>query len=79
MSDLVFSDDEIDVTWRTAQHFVMKFGQFRGKTLRDAISSPKGRQTLRYYLTWPDLRPDAKNNIECVLKYYESCKKSRVE
>ncbi len=78
MSDIIYSDEEnAELTWSVAKDYVMRFGESKGKRLAELITIPKQRHNLRYYLTWADLKPVARSNIQCAIDYYEGQKKNR--
>ncbi len=54
--------------------FVMKFGTYRGGKLGEIVKIKKGRDTLRYYLGWENLRTEARVAIATVLADYEESK-----
>ncbi len=70
-----YSDDEDD-TEDVSKHmnFVMKFGTYRGGKLGEIVKVKKGRDMLRYYLKWENLRNDARIAIATVLADYEESK-----
>ena len=74
-NDYVYSDDEDDKE-DVSKHmnFVMKFGTYRGGKLFEIVKIKKGRDMLRYYLKWENLRNDARIAIATVLADYEESK-----
>ena len=67
-----YSDDEqVDDLW---MEFTLKFGKLKGKKLKDVVRTRDGRNTLKYYKTWPELREDAKYAITACLNAYEESK-----
>lgn len=74
--DIVFSDDEKDgeVTWGQARLFVIGFGKYKGSPLGELLTNKAGRSYLRYILTWPDLKQNARMQIQCAIDHYEHLK-----
>ena len=74
-NDYTYSDDEDDKE-DVSKHmnFVMKFGTYRGGKLCENVKIKKGRDMLRYYLKWENLRNDARVAIATVLADYEESK-----
>ncbi len=74
-NDYTYSDDE-DNKDDVSKHmnFVMKFGTYRGGKLGEIVKIKKGRDMLRYYLKWENLRNEARVSIVCVLAEYEDSK-----
>ena len=62
-----FSDDEEGCA---GSSFVLLFGIYKHQAVGDVAKNRKGRETLRYYLSWGDLREDAANAIRSVLRDY---------
>ena len=70
--DYEFSDEEEgDDQW---MEFVLKFGKFRLKKLKEVVKTREGRRALTYYMTWPELREDSKIAIRACLAAYEQSK-----
>ena len=79
-NDYTFSDDEDDKE-DVSKHmnFVMKFGTYRGGKLGEIVKIKKGRDLLRYYLGWENLRTEARVAITTVLADYEESKAQLTE
>lgn len=75
--DCVFSDDEESADWASVQCETLAFGQFKGQTYASVVYNKRGRDYLRYLLTWSDLRPSSRSKIECALEAYADAKKRR--
>jgi hypothetical protein len=74
-NDYIFSDDEDDKDdFSKHMNFVMKFGTYRGGKLGEIVKIKKGRDALRYYLGWENLRNEARVSIATVLADYEDSK-----
>ena len=74
-SDPEFSDDAA-VVWSDAKNYKIKFGQFKGKPLKNLIKTKKTRDVLKYYLSWDKLRDESRENIECALGHYSTLKQN---
>ena len=64
---MCYSDDEDE----SGQSFVLLFGAYKQLTVGEVARCKKGRDTLRYYLTWADLRADCASAIRGVLNDYQ--------
>ncbi len=59
-NDYDYSDGEEKGDISKHSLFVMKFGAYRGGKLGEIVKIKKGRDTLRYYLGWENLRTEAR-------------------
>ena len=76
--EFVLSDEENEtITYGQAKRFELHFGQFKNKRLSQVIRHSKGRDYLRYLLTWDKLREDTKANIIVCLKEYDTLKRTK--
>lgn len=72
-------DEEDSGDLLSCRRFMIKFGKFKGLSVADIAAKQKGRQALRYYLTWNELRIDARKAITTVLTDYDLQKKKTME
>ena len=76
--DFILSDEErASLTFDEAKRVKLRFGQYKGKRLAQLIRNSKGRQYLKYLLTWDKLRDDMKQSIEVCLEAYEKFKQEK--
>lgn len=67
-----YSDDEqVDDLWLD---YRLKFGKFKGQPLRDVVRTKEGRNLIKYYKTWTELRPDAMSAFTACINAYEESK-----
>jgi len=71
----VDSDEEPEVLEPTdvrVQSYVFSFGKYKNFQLSTVLSQKKGRNYLRYLLTWPQLFEDLRGLIKYALKRVKS-------
>ena len=76
---ITYSDEEDSDGWALSdwREFVIRFGKFKGQTVKDLVSTGRGRGYLRYILSWPDIRPETAHFIKLGLAHYSELKKER--
>ena len=76
--EFILSDEENEnLTFDQAKRCKLCFGQYKGKRLAQLIRNSKGREYLRYLLTWDKLREDGRANITVCLEEYKTFKQSK--
>ena len=76
--EFILSDEENEnLTFDQAKRYKLCFGQYKGKRLAQLIRNSKGREYLRYLLTWDKLREDGRANITVCLEEYKTFKQNK--
>ena len=76
-SDAESSGDETVINWSDARRYKLPFGKYKGKKLVQMVSKPKLREYLRYLLSWDELKPRTRANLQCAIDEYEKHKKTK--
>jgi hypothetical protein len=77
-NDFVLSEEENEnLTFDQAKRYKILFGKHKGKRLVTLIRTSKGRDYMRYLLSWAELREEARSNISKCLEEYENFKEGK--